>query len=367
MTQPVTGALYVEDPDGAIVDGYTVAKLYRGTTASGSFTAQVGSDITLVAGTRVYEFTDTSGTPDSWYRYVLYGTTPGTSDFSPAWQADVTTLLRIKQEANRQAGGGFDSVMTATGSTGYLIDAVLGDSARDTHYLEGLWIYRPSAAAAADKVRRVAHNGYTVATSRLAPSRAWSDVPASAEAYSVFHWAPPIDWPGEASSWDRFVADGLRAFQFPDEINLGIGDGVANNFSLANYGIRDEMIRSIAIRTYRDDDHLNYYDMDAGKKGRWWTTRENGPQGLEIILHPAPMATQYVVVETLRDYTIPYGDTDTTDCPFDLAVAATKWGLFAYLDGYLRVGKYTKELATAWQDATAEAVKVGAMPRPSFG
>ena len=133
-------------------------------------------------------------------------------------------LEDLRIEAARQAGSGFSSTCTALGTTATLIDLKLVDQGVTVKFLEGAWIYRPDAAAAGDRVRRVKVDGFTVATGTLTIDRVWTNAPASAEVYHIFTLLPPIDQAGAAYSWDKAINDGLAHNYYRDEIVLGHGD-----------------------------------------------------------------------------------------------------------------------------------------------
>lgn len=118
---------------------------------------------------------------------------------------------------------GFASVATGNGSTTTIVDAVLRDQGVTAKFLESLWIYfSQSGTAAADLVRRVQTDGFTIASGTLTWARTGETV-ASAEAYQVFALLPPIDQAGEPYSWDRAINDGLAECPMEDHIVLGRG------------------------------------------------------------------------------------------------------------------------------------------------
>ena len=135
----------------------------------------------------------------------------------------LTTLADARLEAAREAGLAFSGTCSSLGDTAYLADLVLTDVGVDVKFLQHGWIYRPDAAAAADRQRNVATDGFTVATGRLVPTRAWTNAPANAEAYQVFSLIPPIPQAGIPVSWNRAINNALDLMHFTDEMVIGRG------------------------------------------------------------------------------------------------------------------------------------------------
>lgn len=341
----VTVQVYVEDIATQLLT-YTQVRLYSDTTPGGAFSTLVDTE-TLVAGQEVYTLTDSAGTPSTWYRYRLYNTTgPVQSDLSEAFQATGATLRNLRIEAAIECGAGFASTCSALGTTSTLIDAALRDSGVDTSFLEGAWIYRPDAAAAGDKVRRVNTDGFTVASGTLAPSRNWTNAPASGEVYQVFNLLPPVDAPGSAYSWDRAVRDGLNVCWFVDQVNLGEGTATGQTrFSLAAYGAGRNTVRRVFLRT--EDSNGILFDYAVGRGESWWGLTDDGLGSLSLDLGIAPGTDETVIVELARVDAELYADTDTTACPQRLAVKAAAMKALEYLNGIARPGSYEGEYAAA--------------------
>lgn len=327
---------------------YTSIKLYSSTSPGGTFS--LVTTITLVAAQTVYDYTDSSGDANTVYQVEYYNATgPVTSSRSATFYASGTTLLRLRLEAARDAGAAFESTCSALGTTTTLIDSSLQDQGVDTAFLEGSYIYRPNAAAAADKVRRVKTDGYTVATFTLGVDRAWTNAPASGEVYHVFNFFPPIDRPGVAYSWDRAVREGLALVWFVDQVNLGAGDGVLSRVSLSTWPeINTRTIRRVFYRKTATNGVIT--DVDMGTMGRYWQIVENaGVNTLETT--GAARTDQVIIVEAVRrDYGL-YLDTDVTLAPFRAATRAIMFAAYRTLN-YLQPGKYAGEAALAasnWQ------------------
>ena len=338
---------YVENI-AEVLEDYDQIRLYRDTSPTGEF-ATLAATVTLVEDQEEYEAEDSSGTAANWYRYSYYDSgTASESELSEAFRPTGLQLLTVRLEAAIRAGAGFASTCSASGTTTELVDAVLRDAGLDEKYLEGAWVYRPDAAQAADRLRRMKPDGFDPDTGGWAPVRAWNEAPAADEAYHVFTLFPPIDQAGVSYSWDRAVRDGLYECWYPDELNLGEGTTTAERrFSLANHVgyLEREHLLDVLLRT--TDANGVITDRDASKEGRFWVPIENGRGNLAVELHPAPTTQETVIARVSRRYEALYKDTDVTEAPIELAVRATVWKVFEQLERQ-QAGKYEHELARAW-------------------
>lgn len=370
MAVSVTAKVYIEDPATELLT-YNQIKLYYDTTPDGAFGAQVsGSPVSLVAGTTDYDIVDNAWVAGRWWRYTLFNSVSlAESPLSEAWQATSQSLLDIMAEANRITCGGWKSTFTANGAAAgaTIIDAVLADQGVDTSFGRAMWFYRPGAALAANRLRRAGNTPFAVATGTLTMTRNYSDTPASGETYYAFGILPPVDTPGESWSMERCVRDGLKVLRVVDTLELGLGSSaLATDFSLLTHvgWLTADMVRNVFLRT--SDGNGNYVYQDASKNNRYWTIIENGPDDRRVSIHPAPTTSETVMVEAIRPYVIPYGLTDQTDAPFDLAVAATVWATYYHLNFRQRPGRYATELAGAFADlaraAVDYAVEVSVLP-----
>jgi len=91
----------VENITEVMAAGYTIIRVYTGTSESGSFTTLDGT-ITLVAATESYTYTDTDGASTTWYKTCYYGSSPGESDKSSARLADTSAAYASVPELRAQ-------------------------------------------------------------------------------------------------------------------------------------------------------------------------------------------------------------------------------------------------------------------------
>lgn len=343
----VTFDYYVEDIDTKL-ETYDQVRLFQDTSPAGSFATQVAT-ATLVAGQLLYTLSDDSGDANKVYVVDFHHSTLGnTSERSAPFYPAGVSLLRLRLEAARRANAGFDSVCSAVGTTTSLIDAVLFDSGKDADFLDGAWVYRPFAALATDRVRRVYLGGFEPSTGTLNFARVYSNAPASGEVYHVYNFYPPTDQPGAGMSWDRIIRDALADVWYVDQIDLGTGTTAhQRRFNISDFvEASPSQVRRVLIRTTDPDGNL--CDRDADTLRCFWETVQNGPGDLSIDVFPAPLTTESVIVEVNRRVTPFYNDTDVTAAPMDYTVAAVVRRLFWQLNQD-QPGKYAGELASAQQ------------------
>ena len=161
---------------------YTSVRTYRftsptATIASGTLVATT----TLVTDQEKYTVTHFSGTVSNCYRNSFYNTTTLVeSGLGAIIQPPNLTVRTVRLDCARQAYGGFDGTCSSVGTSTTLIDSVLSDTGKDAYFMEGSFLYRPDAAAAADALRRVTEGGFAASTGTLTVTRAWATPPASA-------------------------------------------------------------------------------------------------------------------------------------------------------------------------------------------
>lgn len=93
----------VEDITSVMDAGYTVIRVYTDTSESGDFTTLDGTE-TLVAATESYEYIDTDGTTDTWYKTAYYGAVPGLGTKSTARKGGTAAAYATVKELRAFAG-----------------------------------------------------------------------------------------------------------------------------------------------------------------------------------------------------------------------------------------------------------------------
>lgn len=345
------GTVYVEDIATQIVP-YDQIKVYRGSSPTGAFTTLVQT-LTLVAGTEAYAFTDSAGTINTLWRASYYNSgTAAESSLGPLIRPGGLTLRVLRLLGAQRAGAAFKSAaVSGATSPASLIDTALLDNGMDTGYLEGAWVYRPDAANASDKVRRVKKAGFNITTGALAFSRDYTVAPAAAEEYHVYQFFPPIDQPGVPRSWDQVVRDALNGRWFIDQVTLGQGDGHTRRYSLATFAdVTESTFRRAFLRTTNTNGDI--IDISAHTNGRFVTPVSNAG-AFSLDFWPAPSSRQEIIVECLRTDDALYVDTDTTSLSQRRAECAVEVEAYAALRK-LQPGKYEAEYRAALDDLAAE-------------
>jgi hypothetical protein len=125
------------------------------------------------------------------------------------------TLRALRRAVLPRVGYHLASTVTA-GTVSSLTDATypVKSSNDQSDLLAGKFLLRPDAAAAGDKVRVVAEDGYDPPSGRLQPDSDWSAPPAAGEVYEVS---------GSVEPWTEFnalVAAALARCYLVDEIAL---------------------------------------------------------------------------------------------------------------------------------------------------
>lgn len=332
-------SVYVEDPTTALLT-YTTIRLYRATTPGADFTSLVAT-APLVANTRTYVITDSSGASGNWYRYTLYNPSgPLETEQSNPFQAGVS-LSWLRMEAAIRAGAGFRGLAEG-GNLSSLIDSRLLDSGVDENFLAGCWVLRPGSSDA-NRVRRLTAAPFSTSDGRLTIGRPWiSSAPTADSDYEIYMLLPPRDDTGVSYSWNRAVRDGLSMVTFEDEI-LITGNGTATSFSLAAYAevLRKDYIRRVLLRT--TDTNGNTFDQDMRRNGHWWNVRVDD-RDMRLELGTTVSTSETIVIEYQREDAALYLDTDVTLAPSERAIRAATVAAFRWLN---RDGKYEMELRQA--------------------
>ncbi len=100
-----------------------------------------------------------------------------------------TTRKVLREKLGGQTAQYYSGAVTS-GSQTTLVDNVgLKSSLLSSEHYVGQYLYRPDAAAAGDKTRRVYQ--YDPATGTLTPDVAWTNAAAVAEAYEIYRYMHP--------------------------------------------------------------------------------------------------------------------------------------------------------------------------------
>lgn len=341
----------------AVLVTYNTLRLYRCIDPGGDFLGGgVIDSETLVTDEIDYTLTDPAGSSAYAYRYAFYnGSTLVQSSLSDAFFPTGRNCGDIIIEASKKAKG-FKGECSALGDETTLIDDQLAENGVDEDYLAGAWVFRPDAADTADLQRRLTQSPFSLSASSLTPARAWTNPPASGEAYAVFGYLPPL--PGRGGySWMEALSDALAGLLVPDIIDVGVqaATGSQDRWGLTAHAgyVEKNLVRKVYFRTYDPDDSSIYVDLDASKNQLWWEYKTNGRDDCHIYTGYPPRPGEHVIVDLSRKFDRVYRPDDITLCPFDLAVAATVQKVWEYLN-VISDGKYSLRLQMASQALLSE-------------
>ena len=235
---------------------------------------------------------------------------------------------------------------------------VLRDQGLSETFLGASWVdrYPEVAFDSADRIRRLAVDGFTAATGGLVPLRAWAVAPQADEPYSVYGLLPPIQQAGTTYSWDDAIRDGLLACWYNDEVVVmdpaTVDDDRTNQITLNQVPwLREDMIRAVYAQKIDDDGRV--WRQNLTKRGSFWSIRDLGFGERVLILSSYPLVGYSVVVSCFRQPDLPYKDTDLIPIDTDVAKFATVMSAFDYLNRVPATkGQYVGEYAGAlrkWQ------------------
>lgn len=174
--------------------------------------------------------------------------------------------------------------------------------------LQGYWIVRPDAAAAADRVRRV--SSADPGQGLLRVSRAWTNAP-DAEAFELY---PPEFRPALI---DAAINRGLKRLPYIIEESI---TPVANDNSYALSGYtwvtNERSIREV----YQEYNSSTRYTREEYP---WWKVfSDAGTFTLRLHPYPSTATGNSIIIEGISYYTALATDAATTACPADWAAAA---------------------------------------------
>ena len=100
--------------------------------------------------------------------------------------------------------------------------------------LSDLWLFRPDAALAADKLRRVTSSGYNPSSGTLTPDLAWTNAPANAEEVELYGLIPPYGDGSGTADLHFLINEGLKRCLLVDEFTFSPSSATAQRHSLAS-------------------------------------------------------------------------------------------------------------------------------------
>jgi len=265
---------------------YESIRIYRSDTLGGAYSDI--QDITLVAGTFYYSYTDAAGDLNKWYKYSFYHSTgPVESDLSAPFRVDGITRLRARQEALSKYGAGIVVVNTGTdtavvNTSDYRVKTSLFRADRG----KGTWLW-PTTGNNQEIARIISATSPNEGTMTVLP--AWALAFVSGDEVE-WHWL------ADPTEWNNALNRGLARYWYVERVPLV---GVANQeeYSLAVLPFLRDKEQVHDVRWYP----TSGLDVDEsfGVDGRWWRIRED--EGvLTLQIHPAIATTQTLYLECTR-------------------------------------------------------------------
>lgn len=290
------------------LDSYNQIQLESSTSYSGSYS--LIDTIILVANTYVYQFADTSGTINTWYRWRFYNSlTTAASDYTTSFNTGGVNQLRIRQYLLENHRCGM-VLLTGSGCSTTLIQT-------DDYRFKNT-VYRDdrgknSSIYIADGA--LAGTGRYVKSSSVSAGTMTVDLMGGTPAAGVtIEWC----WTALHETLNTMINKALLRYWYLDRIPI---DGVVNQneYSLDAYGWLSNP-RDLMGMWYVPGGGSGIPRPWDGE-GRWWNYRTD--QGvLSIDFSPSIGDTDVVYLEALRQMPQLYDDTALLPANPDLELCA---------------------------------------------
>lgn len=297
----VTVNITVEDIATRLSDGYEEIALQSASAPDGSFSAVTSE--ALVADQVYYEIEDSSGTPDTWYRYRFTGTGGGapTSDYSNPFSQGGLSRKAIRQETMSRYKLGMVFTSHSSGNdanTVATIDRRLNSSIYSTRRGVNTWLM-PNSGAQSGIVSRVASVDPTTSPATFDVSPAWSSSPGDS---LEFEWHTVLD----PEDFNDCINAALGRYLMLERVPIvGAGESEIDLSFLPWLFSRSQVC---GLWYYPIS---NYPERQWGTDGRWWNIRtESG--ATVLMTSPALQETDTVYLEALRYLDPLYTDTSLT-------------------------------------------------------
>lgn len=308
----------VEDVDNKLAVPYDQIELERADSLNGSYGNII--DIPLIAGTYYYNYLDTTGDLNKWYRYRYSngGLTP--TDYSNPFRPEGVTRLKIRQEMIQGYKAGL--VFTASGgdvNTVTTTDFRIKSTAYQTGRGKGSWLM-PTGGLNAGVPQQV-KSDTVPSTGTMNSENDWANVIAASTEVE-WHWILDPD------EENRCINRGLQRYYIIDRVPL-VGVSGQEEYDLSHLPW---------LRNKRYITGLYYYpsadspELPWSASGRWWNLRQD-QDSIKLMIHPGIDPTTTLYLEVLRP--MPALNTDTSSLPLiaDLEYcAALAWDeVMAYM------------------------------------
>ena len=298
---------------------YESIRIYRSDTLGGAYSDI--QDITLVAGTFYYSYTDAAGDLNKWYKYSFYHSTgPVESDLSAPFRVDGVTRLRGRQAALSKYGGGIVIVNTGTDSDGittsdYRVKTSLFRIGRG----KGTWLL-PTTGNNQEVPRIVSAADPPAGTMTVLP--AWA---------AAFVDGDEVEWHtlADPTVWDDALNRGMARYYYADRMPLkGVANQEEYDLSSIPWIIDKDQIADVTWYPTTGKDVEQSYASD----GRWWKTRMDRDK-VVLVIYPPVASTVTLYLHAARPMPALYTDAAAapTVCAEELVAALAYDEVLSYL------------------------------------
>lgn len=288
-TPPIAGAVtlrFTVEDITTKMETYDVIRVYRANSLGGTYS--VIDTVTLVADTYHYDYADSTGDLNKWYKYSFYHSVAlDESILSDPFRVDVVTRLRVRQGVLDRYGAGIVLVNSGTDSD----KITTADFRFRTAFFpanrgKGQWLL-PTSGNNAGVARIISESSPTAGTMTVLP--VWgSNMAAGDEA----EWHTLVD----PTQMDKAVNRGLSRYWYVDRVPLVCVAG-QEEYSLAALPWLTDKGQIHDVRWYPNST-LDVDESYVGN-GRWWKPRQDGAR-IVLTVYPVPAADTVLYLECTR-------------------------------------------------------------------
>lgn len=288
---------------------YDKIRLYRGTSATGSFSFV--ANVSLVAGQFSYNYPDSSGTINSWYKWSLYNSvSTAESDKTVAFRPGNTSLLRIRQYALEHYKCGLVMNASAVGTSTSIVttDFRFKVSILQAGQGKGAFLY-PTSGSRVGEARMITDSSPTAGTFTISPA-----MDGALAIADEFEW----HWMARPDQWNTAIRAGLARYYHIDRVPIA-GDADADEYNLS-------IFPWLHNKKYARNLHVLWASADTeelwGVMGRWWKIRQD-QSSLTLQIAPRVPDDAILYLECYRPFEPLWADADIppVTCNEQLAAA----------------------------------------------
>lgn len=264
------------------ISTYNVIGLERSTAPAGTY-AEI-TTLPLVAGTYYYDYLDTAGDENKWYKYRFKNTTLLTASlYSNPFQPQGNTRKRLRQKAmNEYKAGLVFNALTGSTSTVQTTDSRVITSLYSvaSNRGKGSWL-TPVVSSLAYQTRRI--TGSDGANGAFTVNPIWSGSPANGD---EFEWSWSVDF----EDWNLAVNRALGRYSFMEIVPL-VGTGLSQSLTFLPW-----------LKSTRQVYGLWYTPTGSPVEVPWtgWWEIKQDQEGLVLQTSPVFQSTTTLYMKALR-------------------------------------------------------------------